>query len=107
MWNLPNGQMLNILTLIVGVIALAANFYRFGNKTTAVPKPTVDEPKPLFVRKLLLAVICILPLVIPSDATRDIPATYGQRHSGLEHSWMYPNIAAALAEAENEKEGRK
>jgi hypothetical protein len=41
------------------------------------------------------------------EAARDVPETYGSRHEGLEHSWMYPNIANALADAEDEKEGRK
>ena len=31
-------------------------------------------------------------MVIASDATRDIPAKYGTRHPGLEHSRMYPPI---------------
>lgn len=104
MWNLPNGQMLNILMVIVGMIALAVNFYRSHN-----PKPpdsTMAE-KPLFYRKLALGAILAVPLIIPSDATRDVPATYGQRHADLEHSWMYPNISQALADAEDEKEGRK
>lgn len=104
MWNLPNGQMLNILMVIVGVIALAVNFYRSHN-----PKPpdsTMAE-KSLFYRKLALGAVLAVPLIIPSDATRDVPTTYGQRHPGLEHSWMYPNISQALADAEDEKEVRK
>jgi phosphatidylglycerol:prolipoprotein diacylglycerol transferase len=107
MWNLPNGQMLNILMVVIGLIALAANIYRSRNETITEPKPVPDDQKPLFRRKLALAAVCIVPLIIPSDATRDIPATYGKRHPGLEHSWMYPNIAEALANAEDEKEGRK
>ncbi|NOT49504.1 MAG: prolipoprotein diacylglyceryl transferase [Acidobacteria bacterium] len=107
MWNLPNGQMLNILMLIVGIIALATNIYRNRNQTLSTAEPAMISEKPLLMRKLALAAICLVPLVIPSDATRDIPATYGKRHPDLEHSWMYPDLSQALADAENEKEGRK
>jgi hypothetical protein len=36
-----------------------------------------------------------------------VPLTYGSRRPGLEHSRIYPAIAGELAEAEDEKEGRK
>jgi phosphatidylglycerol:prolipoprotein diacylglycerol transferase len=107
-WGLPNGQTLNILMFVGGLIALAVNNYR-SNRERAEPQPTVILPgggKSVW-RATLLSAICLAVLVIPSDATRDVPATYGSRHPGLEHSWMYPNIAAELAESEDEKEGRK
>ena len=108
MWNLPNGQMLNILMLVIGIVALTVNIYRNRNdEPLDDPEHSIIPERPLLWRKIVLAAICVVPLVIPSDATRDIPATYGKRHSGLEHSWMYPNISEALADAENEKEGRK
>jgi hypothetical protein len=31
-------------------------------------------------------------MTIPSDATRDVPATYGTRHPGLAHSLLYPAL---------------
>ena len=109
MWGLPNGQMLNILMVVVGIIALFINIYAARRSThgreTAVK---VDgNTSGLGIRRFALITLCIVPLVIPSDATRDVPATYGERHPGLEHSWMYPNIADALAEAEREKEQGK
>jgi phosphatidylglycerol---prolipoprotein diacylglyceryl transferase len=106
MWGLPNGQMLNILMVVMGIVLLVINIYR--SRSTAGAE-TVDPPGPegnIAVRRLALAVICLLPLVIPSDATRDVPATYGKRHPGLVHSWMYPDIAEQLAEAERQKEER-
>ena len=42
----------------------------------------------LFLPKALLFV-----LILPSDATRDIPSRYGHRHAGLEYSSIYPRIA--------------
>lgn len=106
MWGLPNGQMLNILMVLMGAVLLVINIYR------ARSKPDVEfvaEPGPegnIALRRIGLAAVCLLPLVIPSDATRDVPATYGDRHPGLEHSWTYPKIAAELEEAEREKEGK-
>jgi hypothetical protein len=31
---------------------------------------------------------------MPSDWTQDVPARYGQRHEGLDHSALYPRIDA-------------
>ena len=106
MWGLPNGQMLNILMLTLGLAALILNIYRsrrsFPDETSAM----LRESGSIAWRKAALVSICAATLVIPSDATRDIPASYGSRHPDLEHSWMYPQITDALAAAEREKEGR-
>lgn len=105
-WGLPNGQTLNLLMLAVGVVALAVNHYRNrGRSQSTVVPMKIDEQRTAW-RAMVLALICLAVLVIPSDATRDAPATYGARHPGMVHSWMYPNIADALAAAEDEKEGR-
>lgn len=102
-WGLPNGQTLNILMVVFGLIALAINVYR---------KPMEKRARSLVEagtrwRAAALTAICLLVLVIPSDATRDIPSTYGTRHPGLEHSPMYPSIQQELERAEDEKEGRE
>jgi len=46
------------------------------------------------VRSLALigSLTLLVSLVIASDATRDIPALYGHRHTGLEYSAMYPRL---------------
>lgn len=108
MWGLPNGQMLNILMVIAGLIVLGINIYNARSATLSeLPVKADKNTTGLGIRRFALVILCIIPLVIPSDATRDVPATYGERHPGLEHSWMYPNIAEALAEAEREKEHGK
>lgn len=105
MWGLPNGQMLNILMVVVGIVVLAINIYSArSTREPEMPEKANGNPSGLGIRRFALVILCVVPLVIPSDATRDVPATYGERHPGLEHSWMYPNIANALAEAEREKE---
>ncbi len=106
--GLPNGQTLNILMVIVGVVALVVNIYNSRSVTVPdLPAATHETPKRLGPRRFALIILCIVPLVIPSDATRDVPATYGKRHPGLEHSWMYPDIADALADAQREREKDK
>jgi len=99
MWGLPTGQTLNLIMVFIGILALGINIYRARSRqaTTLPPKVDVDESRVgLGWRRIALVVCCLLPLVIPSDATRDIPATYGDRHPGLEHSWIYPPIANDL-----------
>ena len=43
-------------------------------------------------RWALLAALLAGALVLPSDAARDVPAVYGARHPGLEHSALYPPL---------------
>ena len=47
---------------------------------------------PLAAQRLAFAVLLACCLTIPSNWTQDIPARYGDRHAGLEHSWLYPEI---------------
>lgn len=102
MWGLPTGQTLNIITVFIGIILLAVNIYRARKqRVTTTPIKMNDSRAGLGWRRFVLAFCCIIPLIIPSDATRDVPATYGDRHPGLEHNWMYPPIADDLAKSAN------
>jgi phosphatidylglycerol:prolipoprotein diacylglycerol transferase len=92
MWGFPTGQTLNFLMVLAGTLMLVANYARHRNNTIeAEPKEIVETP--VGWRKWALIVLLLVPLVIPSDATRDIPVRYGKRHPGLVHSAMYPPIA--------------
>lgn len=108
--GLGNGQTLNLIMLVIGVIALTINVIRnrrrLDKDVGAADQKTYDRPASTF-KKLAFAAICVLPLLIPSDATRDIPASYGSRHAGLEHSWMYPSISAELDAAERARKSRE
>ncbi|MEZ5345287.1 MAG: prolipoprotein diacylglyceryl transferase [Pyrinomonadaceae bacterium] len=98
LWGIPTGQGLNFVMLLAGVVLLAVNIMR--SKTAAkkvADNKTEQNPKRVvFWRRFALVFICALPLIIPSDATRDIPHTYGNRHPGLEHSIIYPAIQKEL-----------
>jgi phosphatidylglycerol---prolipoprotein diacylglyceryl transferase len=92
MWGFPTGQTLNFLMLIIGIIMLAINYLRNRKETkNYIPKEIVE--KNVGWRKFAFVLLLIIPIVIPSDATRDIPERYSKRHQGLVHSWMYPPIA--------------
>ena len=90
--GLPTGEGFNVIMAIAGALLLARNLVlartpaRLG---PAAPLPAEPEAGPGW-RLAALALLLLFPLVIPSDATRDIPARYGHRHPGLEYSWMYP-----------------
>jgi phosphatidylglycerol:prolipoprotein diacylglycerol transferase len=101
---LPAGQMFNVLMALAGAALLAKNVWwpapddaggssvwrRSSVGTFGVPRAN-DERRSL-ATMLALAALIVFAVVIPSDATRDLPARYGHRHAGLSYSWLYPRI---------------
>ncbi len=107
---LPAGQTFNVIMLLVGVALLIKN----------ICWPVSDTPGQVAVRsgrdegrhapgvpRLAFAALVVLALVIPSDATRDIPARYGHRHPDLSYSWLYPRIGVEPQQAESALHTRK
>jgi hypothetical protein len=92
MWGFPTGQTLNFSMVTLGAILLVISYTKKHPFPYKPEKPN-DFDEKVGWRKFAFAALLIIPLVIPSDATRDIPDRYGKRHSGLVHSWMYPAIA--------------
>jgi len=90
MLGLPAGQTMNLLMSAAGIALLWRNRRRPLARVT-LPIAT-EGPAGLWWRRALFAVLVMGSTVIASDATRDIPAKYGTRHPGLEHSRMYPPI---------------
>ena len=92
--GLPPGQEFNILMTVIGVVLIVWAYRRRGSE------PHVDEIQlrrsmpaaPSWGQRLALAVLLVVPLIIPSDWTQDVPERYGQRHPGLEHSAIYPAL---------------
>ena len=101
---LGTGQTLNIVMALVGAGALYRSRLRrlgrlqgtagWGLGATALADRPEDAP-PLVSQRLAFAGLLAFCLTIPSNWTQDVPARYGARHPGLEHSWLYPKIDTA------------
>ena len=91
--GLPAGQTVNIAMALAGAILLLRNWRRPpAGGTTVDPAHENGSGASLGWRRAAFAVCLVTAVVIPSDATRDVPAQYGRRHPGLTHSRMYPPI---------------
>jgi len=89
--GLPAGQTMNLLMSAAGAWLLWRNRRRPMAAPTRAPEaPAGDDG--LCWRRGLLATVVLVSMVIASDATRDIPSRYGERHPGLEYSRLYPHI---------------
>ena len=91
--GLPPGQWFNLSMILLGS-ALIVRSRRRGTSSAGRPTVLAAEPArdavPLWAKRLCLALLLAFCLVIPSDWTQDVPARYGKRHPGLEHSRWYP-----------------
>jgi phosphatidylglycerol---prolipoprotein diacylglyceryl transferase len=87
--GLPSGQAVNIAMAAAGAVLVLKSWLR-----PAIPRPAAPAPAtpPSVWHRCALAALLLLCLVIPSDATRDVPRTYGGRHAGLTHSRLYPML---------------
>lgn len=109
---LGTGQTLNLVMTLLGVVLLVRSRLRrlgrlgtphasFSTSTassgsTASRDADPRRPRSL-AQRLAFAAVLIVCLTIPSNWTQDVPARYGKRHPGLEHSWLYPPLATAPA----------
>jgi phosphatidylglycerol:prolipoprotein diacylglycerol transferase len=90
--GLPTGQGFNVIMLVAGLMLLARNWLRERTgRTAAATRPEEPAAAPGW-RRAVLIMILLVSLVIPSDATRDIPELYGRRHPGLTYSTVYPSL---------------
>ena len=93
--GLPTGQLLNIGMAVIGLILLV---WCHQQARRQAPAPVLESSlgletrKPFALQQALLVILLLLCPVIPSDWTQDIPARYGHRHPGLQHSLLYPTV---------------
>ena len=97
---LGTGQTLNLVMAALGAVLLVRSRWRRQGRLrhrAAEPVPLAAgldrAPHPL--QRAALAAMLLFCLTIPSNWTQDVPARYGRRHPGLEHSWLYPAIDTA------------
>ena len=90
---LPAGQTFNVLMALAGAALLVKNVW-WPAARTASPASAVgsNSRPPAAATSFAFAALVLISLVIPSDATRDIPARYGHRHAGLSYSHVYPRL---------------
>ena len=96
--GLPTGQGNNVIMTALGVCLVALNVWRARQRKTdsgsrfPLPATVETDSRSRFWQPSAFAAILLFVLIIPSDATRDIPSRYGHRHQGLEYSTIYPKI---------------
>jgi hypothetical protein len=94
---LGTGQTLNILMAAAGVFLLIRSRMRRLGHIEGGPSGVGDsagvaaEPSSA-LQPIAFAALLAFCLTIPSNWTQDVPARYGERHPGMEHSWFYPEI---------------
>jgi phosphatidylglycerol:prolipoprotein diacylglycerol transferase len=92
--GLPTGQGFNMIMTAVGALLVLLNWWRFrsGQSEPATTPTDGEHGATPGWRRVAFVAILLFVLLIPSDATRDIPSLYGDRHPGLTYSAMYPRI---------------
>ena len=104
LYGLPPGQEFNMLMTVIGIGLLIRCYRRekMPAQANAPPAkleaPGVESMSGPWMKKLIFLVLLILPIIIPSDWTQDVPARYGDRHPGMTHSMIYPEIPAGPAD---------
>jgi phosphatidylglycerol:prolipoprotein diacylglycerol transferase len=86
LFGFPPGQEFNLLLGVLGLVLVR----------TARPPGTATPTRPVradWPVRAVFGLLLLVPLTIPSDWTQDVPARYGKRHPGLEHSGLYPRLS--------------
>ncbi len=98
LFGLPPGQEFNIGMSVAGIALIIWAIRRRHPGVQPVTRSDVlaginmDVRRATRVRRIILRALLVLPLIIPSDWTQDVPARYGHRHEGMTHSEIYPKI---------------
>ncbi len=94
LYGLPPGQEFNMLMALAG-IGMLIWFYRGSGRERAPLVPPSPAAGRVGAKRFAFALLLLLPTIIPSDWTQDVPRRYGDRHPGMSHSWLYPSIDEA------------
>jgi phosphatidylglycerol:prolipoprotein diacylglycerol transferase len=91
--SLPPGQEFNLFMTIFG-LAIIVWAYRHQAASRQVEDFCISNraAAPSWLQRTALVLVMLLPLIIPSDWTQDVPRRYGDRHPGLTYSVLYPEI---------------
>jgi phosphatidylglycerol:prolipoprotein diacylglycerol transferase len=98
LFGLPPGQEFNLGMTLVGAALIIWAYRRKHAGVQPITFATLSDRQEIDVRKAtrtrrrIFRALLIIPLVIPSDWTQDVPDRYGERHEGMKHSRLYPVI---------------
>ena len=98
LFGLPPGQEFNIGMAVVGAALIIWSIKKRGPGVNPLTKSAVlnglniDVRRATRSRRFILRALLIVPLIIPSGRTQDVPVRYGKRHQGMTHSQLYPAI---------------
>jgi phosphatidylglycerol:prolipoprotein diacylglycerol transferase len=98
LFGLPPGQEFNLGMTLVGAALIIWAYKRRHAGVQPITFATLSDRQEIDVRKAtrtrrrIFRALLIIPLVIPSDWTQDVPDRYGERHEGMKHSGLYPVI---------------
>ena len=90
----PPGQEFNVLMSLLGV-GLLVWIYKFRTvqmRGISGLHSAGGSRGASLLQRFVLITILLVPLVMPSDWTQDVPQRYGRRHAGLVHSVLYPRL---------------
>ena len=97
LFGLPPGQEFNIGMSLAGIalIIWALKSRHPGvqpvTRSAVLSGLNIDVRRATRARRIILRGLLILPLIIPSDWTQDVPERYGKRHDGITYSALYPD----------------
>jgi phosphatidylglycerol:prolipoprotein diacylglycerol transferase len=92
--GLATGQSFNLLMSLLGVFLFF--WRRRMERAELVPSlPAEASPRKLRLKLAVFVLILLFPTIMPSDWTQDVPARYGKRHPGMQHSRLYPPVRGA------------
>ncbi len=92
-WLGLSGQTFNFVMAAVGTLLLVRSFMRSPDeRAVTFVAISAQRDESLRLHRAAFAAILAFALLIPSDATRDVPARYGHRHPGLQYSMLYPRV---------------
>jgi hypothetical protein len=98
--GLPPGQEFNAAMTFLGLgLILWAYKRKKGKPGNELSAPAVNPQCSTairWVKRCAFGLLLMLPMVIPSDWTQDVPKRYGKRHTGLKHSSLYPRIETGM-----------
>lgn len=94
LFGLPPGQEFNFVLGVLGLVLIRRAHH---------PQAPGRAPRRMrrdWRHRAAFGVLLLIPLMIPSDWTQDVPARYGKRHPGLAHSRLYPRLQAPSSHSE-------